>query len=469
MTFNQVEINVLKSVCFNRKNALEFIDICDAKYFSSDLWQFVNTIIGYIKLYREVPTLNVLKDRAQKTNANLVNYLETCWKEIEKSNFDISEFKYELEKLKKQYAAKEILNLKNKLNNVDDINTDVSKLSTDISKTLDTIRSTGKVKTCEHKTAKEYLGEFRNSFQEKKKNPGLKVGLKTGFSFFDWATNGIKPSDFVLVAGETGHGKSTVLMNMARNIWLGSNNMDTQEFTEGKNIIYFSLEMPYENCFNRLLASLSKVSYRKIETANITKEEFTRLKQALDFIHKYQNDFHIVDIPRLAKPSDIENIISEIVEEKKIDAIFVDYLGIMHPNGDDGDQDWLKQSMVAYELREIARAYNVPIFSAAQLNRKGQKKDGEEISLDRLSRSSGITTHCTAVLMLEKRKNEHLFNDMVIHILKNRNGSLGKGRAIKHLEFSLLEDDPVEMSDQNLELNQDDISNSIEEIDFEEV
>jgi replicative DNA helicase len=469
MNFNKVEINVLKAVCFSRKNALEFIDICDSKYFSPDLWHFVNTIIGYIKLYREPPTLNVLKDRAQKTNENLIPYIEECWREIDKSQFDISEFKYELEKLKKQFAAKEIISLKEKLNKAEDAGADISKLSTDLSKTLDTIRSSGKVKTCERKTVKEYLNEFRSSFQEKKKNPGLKAGIKTGFSFFDWATGGVKPSDFVLVAGETGHGKSTVLMNMARNIWMGTNSIDMTELSEGKNVVYFSLEMPYENCFIRLLASLSKVPYKKIETASVNKEEFARLKQALEFMHRYQNNFDIVDIPRLAKPSDIEGIVSEIVEDRKLDAIFVDYLGIMHPNSDDSDQDWLKQSMVAYELREIARAYNVPIFSAAQLNRKGQKKDGEEISIDRLSRSAGITTHCTAVLMLEKRKNEHLFGDMIIHLLKNRHGSLGKGRAIKHLEFSLLEDDPIDVSSENTVQNQDDISDTIEDIDFEEV
>ena len=56
-----------------------------------------------------------------------------------------------------------------------------------------------------------------------------------------------------------------------------SNTIESNTFVPGKNIVYFSLEMPYENCFNRLLSSLSGVPYKKIENAKCNKEEISHL------------------------------------------------------------------------------------------------------------------------------------------------------------------------------------------------
>jgi replicative DNA helicase len=289
-----------------------------------------------------------------------------------------------------------------------------------------------------------------------------------GYSFFDYAVNGVKPADFVMIAGASGYGKSTMLANMAANVWLQENTIDNKVFTPGKNVVYFSLEMPYEDCFNRFISRISKVPSRKIENAEVSKEELTKIRQSLDFINTYPNHFKIVDIAD-ATANDIELIITELPFQ--VDAVFIDYLGIMKPNEIKRDiADHQIQGEIAYEVRAIGRKHNIPLFSAVQLNRKAGTKDDETIGLNRLARSNTISTHCTTVIQIENRPNEEMFPDFPYHLIKNRKGIKGKGMLVKHLNCAYLEDIPYEAPD-NMDtyfpsVDVDDISEEMEELEL---
>ena len=135
-----------------------------------------------------------------------------------------------------------------------------------------------------------------------------------------------------------------------------------EHFSPGKNIVYFSLEMPYEDCFNRFLSRLAGIPTRHIENPKfMTKEELVKMKTALGFISKYPNQFKIVDV---SDPSsnDLDAILEDCEED--YDAIFVDYLGIMKTNEKTEQEDWLKQGIISYELRQIGRKRSKPLFSA---------------------------------------------------------------------------------------------------------
>ncbi len=281
----------------------------------------------------------------------------------------------------------------------------------------------------------------------------------------------------MIVAGESGFGKSLLLKNIAIQTWLQADSISNKiELTNGKNIIYFSLEMPYEDCFNRLISRLSGVPSRAIENAQLSREDFEKVKVCLDFIDKYPYKFKIVDITE-ACANDIESILLESGEE--YDAIFIDYLGIMKTNDKTDDQDWLKQGIIAFETRAIARKYKVPMFSAVQLNRKaasGKSKDSSDnIGLSRLARSGTIATHATHVIQIENRDNEENRSDFIYHIIKNRKGPKGKGSLIKNLSCATLIDilernESVENTDANQYDNyfkdQDDISEKIEDLEL---
>lgn len=469
MSYASLDLSILKVLVSNKTYALDFVNECDAKLFSPDVWNFANLLVNYVKSYKDLPTLRVLTEKISKgNNEKLVEHVNKIWESLSQISYDEKEYKHDLEKLKKRYAEKQISAIKDSLSKLEPGSIDVSKTLGDMQKTIQTIKSLNQVKSYESKNIKDYLPMFVDKFNQKKENPDLEVGIKTKYSFFDYATNGVKPADFVLIAGESGFGKSLFLNNIAIQTWMQDNKIGQESpFTEGKNIIYFSLEMPYEDCFNRLISRLSGVPSRNIENAKISKEEFVKIKQSLDFIKNYPYTFKIVDIAD-ACSNDLEAILDN--SEENFDVVFIDYLGIMNTNEKSDEADWLKQGLISYEVRAIARKHKLPIFSAVQLNRKSPGKDSSEnIGLARLARSGTIATHATHVIQIENRPQEENHPDFVWHMIKNRKGPKGKGVLYKNLSCATLIDKPIEIDENDTKFEDYDIEDISDEIDDLEI
>lgn len=463
MNFDSLELSILKVLTTNSKYAIEFIAENDPKLFGPDTWHFANLVFGYIKTYKDVPTLRILTEKISKgNNQKLIEHVKQVWEAIQNIEYNDKEYKFDLEKLKKRYAEKQIVQIKDALGKLEPGTIDVTKTVGDMQKTIQNIKTINESKTFDSKDIKDYLPSFVEKYNHKKDNPDAEAGIKTKYSFFDYATNGVKAADFILIAGESGFGKSLFLNNIAIQTWMQDNKIEQRDnFTQGKNIIYFSLEMPYEDCFNRLISRLSGVPSRNIENAALSRDEFSRVKVALDFIKNYPYTFKIVDIAD-ACANDLEAILED--SEEDFDVIFVDYLGIMNTNEKVEDSDWLKQGVVSYELRAIARKYKLPMFSAVQLNRK---EGGEKVGLSRLARSATIATHATHVIQIEKRDKEEMQCDFVYHFIKNRKGPKGKGVLFKKLDCATLIDNPAENEgSQFTEYNGFDISADIEKLDL---
>jgi replicative DNA helicase len=439
---NELDLTILKTLITNKKYALDFVNECDPKLFSSEMWNFANLVVSYVRTYKELPTLRVMEEKLTRgNNDKLAEHVRKTWIQLDKINAKDSEYAFELENLKKRYAEKQVASLRESLVKHETGTMDIAKAMGDIQKTMQSIKSINEVKAYDRRSVKNAVAPFREKFNAKRANPKLDAGLMTGYSFFDQSTNGIKAADFVLIAGESGFGKSMLLNNMAVQTWMQGNTVDmAANFTEGKNIVYFSLEMPYEDCFTRLLSRLSGVPSRKIDTPHLVEpEELKKIKQALTFMKEYPYEFEIIDIVD-ASANDIDLILNDI--PFSIDALFIDYIGIMKPNEKSEEADWLKQGVIAYETRGIARRRSLPIFSAVQLNRKAQAKDSaENIGLSRLARSATIATHATHVIQIENRPNEESYPDFMYHLIKNRKGPKGKGRLIKNLACATLVDE----------------------------
>lgn len=471
MSNNELDLVILKHIISNKKRALEFVNECDTKIFSPEVWNFANILTSYIRVIKELPTLRVLEERYSKDkNVKIVENIKKIWDLLDKVVVDDREYRHDLDKIKKRFAEKQILSFQELLSKNEPGSVDVTKTLADMQKTIQSIRSVDESKNHERKTLRAAIPAFQEKFNAKRTNPNLDVGIRTGYSFFDFATNGVKPADFILIAGESGFGKSLLLMNFAVQIWMQKNTIDNLlSFEGGKNVVFFSLEMPYEDCFGRLLSRLSGVPSRKIDNPYLyplEPDEFKKMKAALKFIKEYPYEFEIVDIAD-ATANDLDLILNDITYI--IDAVFVDYLGIMKPNEKSDEADWLKQGVVAYETRAIARKRSLPIFSAVQLNRKSQAKDSSEsIGLNRLARSATIATHATQVLQIESRSGEEKFPDMMVHLIKNRKGPKNKGRLIKNLSCATLIDDKPEENESKEKFvdyessDIDDISSKIE-------
>lgn len=468
MNYTELDLNVLKAITTELKYAVEFVSECDTKLFNSDIWLFANTVFNYVKIYKELPTLRVLTEKVSN-NESQVNYIKNVWSELEKSDYNIKEYKHDLEKLKKRYAERQILNIKDNLNKIEEDKIDFKKSAQELQKTVQNIKSIDQVKSYDRKTLKEAVSYFKEEYVAKQKDTTLDRGINTGMSFLDYATDGgIRKSELWIICGESGGGKSLYLNNMGINIWKQSNDINMEsDFKKGYNVLYFSLEMPFKDCFNRVLSNLANVPSKNIKNAKLTKDEAIKVSKALKFIKNYPSQFEIIDVPRGATANSIEAIFRDVKSSYTPDVVIIDYLGIMEADRDDLDkEDWLKLEKIAEKVHEFCRANDIAVITAMQLNRSKAKETDEKIGLHRLARSNGVARNANVVVQIESRINEQQFGDSFYHIIKSRNGMLGKGKMLKSYANAKLIDCSMVVDDKNEFKDVDDISDdsSIEDL-----
>jgi len=442
MNFNSLDLVVLKSLITNKKHALDFANDNDAKIFSPETWNFANAVIGYIKIYKELPTLRVITEKLVKgKNDKLIENIKTIWSELDKMQINDNEYKHDLEKIKTRFAEKQIINTKDNLSKLDIGSIDINKSVLDLQKTIQTIKSLNQVKSYERKTLKDAVSNFRDEYNAKLENSNFDSGIKTGYSYLDYVTDGLRPGELLLIAGESGSGKSMLLMNMAIQMWLQKNNVDMEEsqFGPGCNVLYFSLEMPFKPCFNRALGRLSNNPTKLIRSAGLNNEEAAKLKKVLKFFGKYPYQFEIVDVPRGATMESLEIIYEEAKTLYDPQIVVIDYLGLMEYEGTD-TEDWLKLGKISALCHEFARAHNVIVLSAVQLNRSKAKTEEDRIGMHRIGRSAMIMHNANIALQINKRENENKYPDMEYFVIKCRDGELGKGHVIKDFKSGSLLD-----------------------------
>ena len=286
------------------------------------------------------------------------------------------------------------------------------------------------------------VDERVNDYNYTKNNPNQVMGVFSGFKNLDDYTWGIKNSEMMIISGATSSGKSLLMMNMAINAWLGSNdpaNFDGTFFEDGKNVVYVTLEMSKRQLEQRVDANIARIKHRSIMRGLLTEQEMSDWNRSLKFQKEYSKKFYVVDMPRGTKTMEIEAKFDAIVGQFKPDLICVDYLGIMKPNKSYGS-DWEDIGHIAEDLHEFCRKKNIPVITAAQ--RKGRirgagKNKGENIEdSEEIGRSKMIGDNANIILLIENRNEEHLREDMVIHITKNRDGAKGKVVLLKDFERS---------------------------------
>jgi replicative DNA helicase len=292
---------------------------------------------------------------------------------------------------------------------------------------------------------REFAGDFKSEFLRKREDPEISRGVQTGYSYLDYVTGGLQPAELVIIGAETGAGKSMLLNNMAVQMWMQKNTIytDPENYTKGCNVLYFSLEMPFRACYRRTIARVADLPVYGIRDATITNDKLESLSKALRFTKKYPNDFEIVDIPRGATIDQIEERYLAAVDQGRApDVIVVDYLGLMD-DPDAGEEDWLKLGLISGRLHEFARMYDVIVLTAVQLNRPTSKThadSSELIGLHRIGRSALIMTHANIGIQIETRKDENTYSDLIYHIIKNRDGELGKHILSKKFQNATIKD-----------------------------
>lgn len=442
--FNNQDLRIFKNILLDPKIAMDFANKHSPDVFLGSSKEIGKLIHSYIKTYKSPPTERILLDKVKK-NDDLKDKITSLFQLLPDVEANPVEFSYDLEKLKQTYVQTKLHNLK------DNISDDPEAAVSDIEKTLRDIKlaKQSHKQSYQQRGIDEYLPEFHEHYVAKIANPELGSGVKTGYSYLDYVTNGVQPAELLIIAGESASGKSLLLNNIAIQMWMQQNTITTKQsdYTKGCNILYFSLEMPYLPCFRRTLARLADVPIYGLRDSTLTRSEIESLNLASKFIKNFskKNKFTIVDIPRGVNIKQIEErYLEECAKGYVPDVVIVDYLGLMEDDEEDGD-DWLKLGKIAGKVHEFGREYNTRIITAVQLNRATKTKGGdpsELIGMHRIGRSSIILHHANICIQIESRKDEGLRDTFIYHLIKNRDGELGKHEIQKKFAHASIFDIP---------------------------
>ena len=232
--------------------------------------------------------------------------------------------------------------------------------------------------------------------------------------FFNRITKGgLSPKTLNIVLAGTGVGKSLFMCHVAANC-----------LSQGKNVLYITLEMAEERIAERIDANLM----------NITTEDLHDLpKQMFDnkiakIIKSTSGKLIIKEYPTAsAHTGHFRGLIKELAIKKsfKPDIIFIDYLNICASSrfkGAASVNSYLYIKAIAEEIRGLAVESNIPILSGTQTNRSGFVST--DIGLEDTSESFGLPA--TADLMFALISNEELdeLNQIAVKQLKNRYNDL---------------------------------------------
>lgn len=446
--FQEQDLRILKGVISDLKLATDFATHVGSDVFFGNAKIVGKVICDYVKTYKALPTERVLLDKYKK-KADIIEQIKNFYSSISDVEWIASEFHYDLEKVKQKFTETKITSLTDHLKN-----NDLSRSVQELEKTLKEIKDVNLLKKNAYtqKSLDDYLSFFHEDYVNKLKNPEHNKGILTGYSYLDYICNGLRPAELLIIAGETGSGKSVLLNNLALNMWMQQNTIitDPSQYTPGCNVLYFSLEMPFSAMYRRTLCALADIPIYGLRDARLTKSEVESLNLASKFIKNFSKTakFEIVDIARGVTINEIEERFLEARERfdpKLKTVVAIDYLGLMDDD-ERGDDDWLKLGKIAGKVHEFSRMYEVPTITGVQMNTMNKSKKEasteEKIGTHRIGRSRLILHHANIGIMLENRDNEDMRDDAVAHIIKNRDGERGKFFMRKKFAHAKLFDIP---------------------------
>ncbi len=232
-------------------------------------------------------------------------------------------------------------------------------------------------------------------------------GIPTGIRDLDITLGGLRPSEFVVVAGRPSMGKSDLLVNIAANSGVQNS----------QAVGFFSLQMPAQRVIKRLIASTSDVDARKMWRGYLGEKDFPKIAKAVGRL--FEAPLYIDETPRLSM-AEIISRAKSLKIEKKIRLLLIDSLQqIVIPS-----TSTIDSSIIA--LKSLAKDLQIPVVVTSNVARKVDQRLDKRPNLSDLGDWGNLEQEADVVLFLFRDEIYDMqeYNRGVLEIIvaKNRNG-----------------------------------------------
>jgi len=252
------------------------------------------------------------------------------------------------------------------------------------------------------------------------KGGGKLRGVGTGFETLDNYLSGLQKSDLIILGARPSVGKTSLAMDIARNIAL----------KEKTPVGIFSLEMSRDQVVDRLIAAESTVDLWKIRTGRLSTDgeinDFSLIQDA--FSRLSEAPIFIDDAPS-PTVMQMRTMARRLLAETNLGLIIVDYIQLITP-AFTRENIVQQYSEVSRSLKSLARELNVPILALSQLSRAVEQRTPAIPRLSDLRETGSLEQDADVVLFIYREDKYHpeteRKNIADIIIAKHRNGPLGK-------------------------------------------
>lgn len=268
---------------------------------------------------------------------------------------------------------------------------------------------------------KSILEAAFNRIDELHKGDHKLRGIPSGFPDMDNILAGFQKSDLVIIAARPSIGKTTLALDLARQVSIG----------EKIPVGIFSLEMSSDQLIDRMLAAQSGVDLWRLRTGNLKSEEgdddFQRIGEAMGILSEAPI---FIDDAGSSNVMEIRTMSRRLQAEHNVGLIIVDYLQLMEGRSGGGDNRVNEISEISRALKQLAKELNIPIIALSQLSRAVESRSPQIPKLSDLRESGSIEQDADIVMFLYREDREKPDtpnkNIVEIHVAKHRNGPVGR-------------------------------------------
>lgn len=235
--------------------------------------------------------------------------------------------------------------------------------------------------------SRDYVDDVIRAFEWRQANPGKLIGLKTQWDQYNtWLVNsaGLDGGKLVVTFAFSNTGKTHWLIDFAVNVA----QIPRDDTGETPRVRFYSLEMGPHEIISRALARTAEVNLLR-NTAD--PKALAKVNEAGKQVTALRKSGHFVNVHNLY---DIDSICRDIYRarnEGRCDVAIIDYLGLVQSGSGTGRSSRYDQvGSVAEALQGITQELQIPVVTAAQLNRSTLDNPGRRPDIGNIADSLRI-------------------------------------------------------------------------------
>jgi replicative DNA helicase len=269
---------------------------------------------------------------------------------------------------------------------------------------------------------KDHVNAALDAIEQLYKNRGQVTGVPTGYKELDNMTNGLHPSEMIVIAARPSMGKTALAMNIAEHVAVD------KQIPVG----VFSLEMSSQQLATRLLCSRARVNLHHIRNGIMPKNAQQNLFKA---VNEYSASKMIIDDTAGLSINELRAKSRRMMDKNGLGLIVIDYLQLLKSPSKRGQENrQIEIAEISNGIKALAKELNIPIIVLAQLNRKSEDRGDGKPRISDLRESGSIEQDADVVGLLYRSAyyakdaddRDEKGGEAELIIAKQRNGPTGE-------------------------------------------